>query len=323
MNTTIVVIPHYGPDRLVHDLFRSIGFELEAGCFRGRVTMVDHPAHPFLVVNNNVRNLGFTASCNIGLRRLLDSPPSFRHAWVLCSDTVFDSGLQFERSLEVLLECSLEHRWAIAAQQVRRADLTDQIVFGGMLECFPEPLYKTGLRSRFDWAAAAEEEGLSFCSALIGREVPEKIGMMDESFVAYYSDSDYCLSAREAGYGIGYAGADSFVYHTSMPDADLDLERRKVKRQDYLRFWDKWIGGARHGSYLKLMGRTSGQRAFKAGELRERAGSYPELRSYLADLPGDLQIGMRDIAEHFWHRVPPSSLSILCNLARHISAETG
>jgi GT2 family glycosyltransferase len=42
--------------------------------------------------------------------------------------------------------------------------------------------------------------GVSFCAALIRRDVFQRAGMLDERFVAYFEDADFCFRARLAGF---------------------------------------------------------------------------------------------------------------------------
>jgi GT2 family glycosyltransferase len=255
----------------------------------------------------------------MGLKRLIESAPAFRYAWLLQNDIAFESNAQFEHSLDVMRRHAGERNWSITAQQIRRFDAQDQIAFGGALDCYPAPRHKTGLRSRHDWSAASEERWLSFRSVLVCRDLPTKIGLMDPGFDTYYSDSDYCLSAREAGFHVGYTGADSYAFHKGDPDAAPDLERQKVRHRDRLSFWRKWIAGPRHAGYMRLMGGTVPDPVFSVGEIRQRAGMYPELHSWLAIFPEDQLISCRDITEHFRHQTPVSAFSVLCNLTREMT----
>ena len=318
LESTLIVIPHYGPDPLVYGLFASMGFRLPAGGISGQVTLIEQPRYSFLIINNNSQNRGFTAACNVGLKRLLELPPALRYAWLLQNDTEFESRAQFEHALEVLQRCARERDWAITAQQVRRSDLKDEIIFGGALDCFPEPRHKSGLCSRAEWKIPSEERWLSFRSALVRRDLPERIGLMDSGLATYYADSDYCLLARESGFTVGYTGAESFIFHQGDLAAAPDPERQKTRYQDNLSFWRKWIGGPRHTVYLRLMAGSVPDAAFSVGTILERARAYPELHSWLATLAADQQISIRDITEHFLHQRPPSSFTVLCNLTREM-----
>jgi glycosyltransferase involved in cell wall biosynthesis len=318
---TLIVIPHYGSDQLIHDLFLSIGFSLPADSFRGHLTRLDQPSYSFLVVNNNHANAGFTAACNQGLKSAREPGWGFDFVWLLNNDTLFERREQFEHSLRVLLSLAKTRDWGIVSQQVRHAGRPDHIVFGGARECFPAGRHKSGLVSRGDWAVPSEERWLSFCSVLVQAELIARIGPMDEAFVNYFSDSDYSLEARLAGVKIGYAGKESFVFHRVGQSANPSQAQKRVLDSDYIAFWKKWIGGPRHAEYLHLMG--GGQAAagdacppgyYRAEDLAALSGDYPELRPWLETLPGDQLVEFKDILHHFQHAAPPTSFCALCNI---------
>lgn len=320
MNRTIIVIPHYGPDQLLCDLFQSAGFNLPASAFQGDLTLIEQPAYSFLIVNNNNQNRGFTAACNSGLMRLKESPPEFRYAWLLNNDTGFESRAQFEHALAVMQSVSESHKWAIVAQQVRHFLSRDEIIFGGSLECYPTGRHKSGHVSRGDWSVPSEERWVTFCSVLIRRDLVEEVGLMDGSMATYYSDSDYCLMARHAGFGVGYAGMDSFVFHKVGQSVYTSEAQRRIFRQDHMAFWNKWIGGDRQSIYLGLMSDPSDARLWRAGELRRQAEAFPELKTWLNSLPADQKIKFRDILDHFQYKRPPTAFSMLCNIAAELGS---
>ena len=316
MNRTLVVIPHYGPDRLIHELFQSAGFSFPADAFQGDLSLVEQPAYSFLIVNNNNQNLGFTVACNAGLARLKTS--EFRYAWLLNNDTAFESRDQFEHGLEVMQSLSESRGWAIVAQQVRDFSTGDAIIFGGSLECYPAGRHKSGRVSRGDWQVPSEERWLSFCSVLVRRDLVERVGPMDESMVNYYSDSDYSLTARQAGFKLGYAGKDSFVFHKTGQSSNPGEAQKPVLRQDHMAFWNKWIGGDLHSIYLALMTDPSDGRHWRADELGRQADAYPELKMWLKSFPAGQEIRFRDILDHFQYRKPPTPFSTLCNIAAEL-----
>jgi len=49
-----------------------------------------------------------------------------------------------------------------------------------------------------------EADWLSFACVLMRREVIERVGLLDEAYVRYFEDSDYCRAARESGFRIRY-----------------------------------------------------------------------------------------------------------------------
>lgn len=313
---TLVVIPHFGPDQLVCDLLASAGFHLPAGRLPGEQSLIELPSYSFLIINNNGRNRGFTAACNIGLQHLTESP-AYDSAWLLNNDTEFESRTQFEQSLAAMRALGAARCWGIVSQQIRRFDNRDAIIFGGSLECFPAGRHRSGSVSKGDWEHASEERWLSFCSVLILRSVVEKIGLMDQQLVNYFSDSDYSLRARAAGIGIGYAGRQSFVYHKVGQSSNPGAEQTKVLRGDCLSFWQKWLSGDLHAAYLALMG-SQDPAAVPAGSLRAEADSFPELSRWLATLDHTQELGLGDIVQHFAHLKSATPFSVLCNITAEL-----
>jgi GT2 family glycosyltransferase len=315
VNRTIIIIPHYGPDQLLIDLFQSAGFALPVNSFQGEASLIEHPAYSFLIVNNNRQNRGFTAACNIGLNWLKNAPPEYRCAWLLNNDTGFESRAQFERALEAMQTISESRNWGIVSQQVRHFLNRDLIVFGGSFECYPAGRHKFGSAQRGDCAIPTDEKWVSFCSVLIRRDVIESIGPMDESMITYYSDSDYCLAARKAGFGVGYAGKDSYVFHKVGESANPSDAQMRILRADRQAFWKKWMAGDRHVIYFDLMSTPDDARSWRAADLRTKAGAFPELRSWLSSLRSEQLISLPDILQHFEYKLPLTEFVILCRLA--------
>ena len=148
---------------------------------------------------------------------------------------------------------------------------------------------------------------------------------MDPDLITYYSDSDYCLRARRAGYRIGYTGQASYVFHKSGQSSRPDEEQGRVLFQDYLTFWRKWLGGPEHAVYLQLMGncvpaRGSALATRPASDLQSRpAPAFPELRRWLDTLPPEIELNFGDIVQHFQHQAPATRFAILANIARELS----
>ena len=181
MKKTLVVVPHYGSDLLLADLFASIGVVFSSVRLGSELTSFESADQDvlLLVVNNNALNRGFTAACNLGLAHL---DGSHRFVWFLNNDTVFDSPAQFYQSLHRMQQLSEERGWALVGQQVRNYSFPDQIVFGGARACFPAGQHKSGSCRCGDWQSPEPQAWLSFCSVLLKAEVVDQIGRLDESF---------------------------------------------------------------------------------------------------------------------------------------------
>jgi GT2 family glycosyltransferase len=76
---------------------------------------------------------------------------------------------------------------------------------------------------------------LSFFCAVFRRELLDKIGLLDERFIHYGCDNDYCLRTIEAGFRPVYA-QHVWVEHKKSPRI------RKWKDHDVVAFRGKWGG---------------------------------------------------------------------------------
>jgi hypothetical protein len=110
----------------------------------------------------------------------------------------------------------------------------------------------------------AEVEGVVFACAYIKREVYERIGPLDEDYVSYFEDSDYCLKARSHGFKVVCCGSATVVHHehastmvNSVSQEGMFLESQKTFKEK----WQAVLEGARYASELNwhsLLNFTSG-----------------------------------------------------------------
>ena len=62
-------------------------------------------------------------------------------------------------------------------------------------------------------------DSVVFACAYIKSEVLDSVGLLDESYVSYFEDTDYCFKAREAGYRTVCCGALTVVHHENVSTA--------------------------------------------------------------------------------------------------------
>jgi GT2 family glycosyltransferase len=89
--------------------------------------------------------------------------------------------------------------------------MTDGCVFNrpgypGFFQRQPVPL------RRADPPAVTEVDIVNGCCMMIGRQVFERIGLIDERFFLIHEESDFCLRARQAGFRCGVLG-EALVWH--------------------------------------------------------------------------------------------------------------
>jgi glycosyltransferase involved in cell wall biosynthesis len=79
----------------------------------------------------------------------------------------------------------------------------------------------------------------------VKRDVLRKVGLLDETYFAYYEDTDYCLRAAQQGYRTMCAGGVTLVHHENASSRENRLNMGKVRRESknaFVRRWGEWIG---------------------------------------------------------------------------------
>lgn len=179
---------------------------------RFRVTVVDNAssdgsvpairsAFPDAAILEQPTNTRFAGGNNIALRHALDNG-----AELLCllnNDTVVDPAML---------------TWLVRAWQSAPTAgmISPKILYhlapgrlwyaGGRVSMWTGTLEHLGIRESDGWGPAETvETGFATgCCLLTGRDVVERVGLLDESFFMYTEDVDWCLRARGAGYRILY-----------------------------------------------------------------------------------------------------------------------
>lgn len=84
-------------------------------------------------------------------------------------------------------------------------------------------------------------EGVVFACAYIKREVLNKVGGLCEDFFSYFEDTDYCLSAKEAGYRCICCGDVTLIHYQNV-SADINKvdfsDMFKTSQKTFKHKWD-------------------------------------------------------------------------------------
>jgi len=148
-------------------------------------------------------NGGFSAGCNVGIRRALELGASF--VWLLNNDTVVPPN-----TLNLLVaEAESDARNGITGSVLRYMhDPTRVQAWGG-----GEVMRWLGYTRHYTAPTKLTEDTfLTFASVLIRSEVFEQIGLMDDRYFMYYDDSDFCFRARSAGWNLTIAAETSILH---------------------------------------------------------------------------------------------------------------
>ena len=93
------------------------------------------------------------------------------------------------------------------------------------------------------------------CSMLIRASTVREMGLMDESYVAYFEDADFCLRARRAGW-LTATALTAIVHHEGSKTANRKfLEQMWLRGRNWLRcFWRHGPVATRPRLLLWLLG---------------------------------------------------------------------
>lgn len=158
-------------------------------------------AFPDVPVIRNDRNLGFAGGTNVAVKALLADGADL--VWILNNDTVVDP-----RCLgELVEEMGRDDGVAAVSAKIHYEQPRDVIWYAGATWsrwtfAAPHRGEREVDRGQFD---QTEDVGfVSGCCMLVRATALRKVGLLDEAYVAYYEDADWCLRALHAGYRLRY-----------------------------------------------------------------------------------------------------------------------
>jgi len=219
-----VVIPHYGSDSTLFKCTDSIQETPLVG--------------EFFIENNNEENLGFTKAVNNGIIKSLENP-SVPYVAIVNNDTTFLEGQDPFYSMVARMEG--DPKIAVCGPTIVKDDNHDQIIHAGGVQCFPNGIHRTGLRSLNQCQEASLEKWLSFVVVVIRKSVFTRIGLLDEKMWLICSDSDFCYRARYCGYKCAYEPGEVWTHQVGESGKATSDWSYKTQRRDAFRFFQKWI----------------------------------------------------------------------------------
>jgi GT2 family glycosyltransferase len=180
-----------------------------------------------VVLIANESNLGFAEGNNVGIRYALDNGADY--ILLLNNDTVVDPAL-VDNLLQPFRDVP---GTGITGPKIYYYTPRDQIWFaGGEIFLARGTSRHIGIRQidRGQFDRTKETDYVTGCALMASREVYEKCGFLDPSYVAYYEDADFCMRARRAGFGIVYAPGGK-VWHKISASTGGQMSRRKINRK--------------------------------------------------------------------------------------------
>ncbi len=175
----------------------------------------------------NASNLGYAGGNNAGIRRAVDAGASF--VLLLNNDTTVAPDF-----VDALLTPMMEEpRIGITAPKIYYATPPTRIWYaGGEVSMWKGTARHIGIREedRGQFDTPHDVAYATGCALLARRDVFERVGLLDESYKAYFEDTDFCMRATRAGFGIRYVPT-ARVWHRISASTGGQVSRAKVSRK--------------------------------------------------------------------------------------------
>jgi len=244
--------------------------------------------YPWVKVVSQSENIGFTRSNNIGLQAA-----SGRYLMLLNPDT------EVVRNALTQMVDYLDHNPAVgivgphtlnsdgSTQSTRRRFPTLQtaIFESTWLQKFaPRRILERYYARDVADTATADIDWVQGSALLARREVYEQIGALDEQYIMFSEELDWCKRARDAGWRVVYLGSAQIVHHGGKSTDQVAASKHIYFQQSKIRYFRKFHGQAAafilrlvllaNYAYQLLLEAFKGAIGFKPTLRRERVTVY-------------------------------------------------
>lgn len=204
---------------------------------------------PQVTVLAQTENLGYTRCNNIGLRAATG-----RHLLLLNPDTLIldDALAQLSAYLDANPLVGLVGPHTLnddrqTTQSTRRRFPTRRLAFfeGTWLEPIAPAGWLRAYRvEEHDDRATFPVDWMQGSCLMARREVYDQIGGLDEGFVMFYEELDWCKRAKDAGWGVVYVGAAQIVHLGGRSTDQASARKHIYFNESKLRYFHKVYGAA-------------------------------------------------------------------------------
>lgn len=199
----------YSPENKPIKIIEYTREEAESG--GGKESKIEGlPSNKRLILIRNEKNYGFAEGNNIGIRYALKAlEPDY--ILLLNNDTVVDS-----RFLSELIKVGeSEEKIGILGPKIYHYDRRDIIASAGAkidLWSGHASQRGSGTPENGSYKEVEYVDYVTGCALFIKTELIENVGMLDDSFFAYWEETDLCMRSRKAGYRVAFV-PESKIWH--------------------------------------------------------------------------------------------------------------
>lgn len=220
---------------------------VDSGSADGTVELIRaNYALPFIKLLPQGQNVGFTKGNNIGLKAAQG-----RHLMLLNPDTEI-TGDALQQMVDYL---DAHPDVGIVGPHTLNTDGTHQSSrrrFPRLITAFFEstwlqPYAPTSILDHFyaqdiDDHATADVDWVQGSALMMRREVYEKIGGLDEGYIMYSEELDWCKRSRDAGWRTVYLGSARIIHHGGKSTDQVGATKHIYFQQSKIRYFRKFHG---------------------------------------------------------------------------------
>ena len=234
----------------IYEMTKNISFEIivvDNASSDGSVEMI-RKEFPHVKVIENKENLFFTKAHNQALRIA-----NGRYLMLLNSDTIV-----INNAFEIMVNFMNEHpEVGACGPKLLNLDMTLQrssdrlpSFLYGLFEVllmntlFPNNVVKKyRIYANWDRNSTKEVDSVGGSCMMVKKEVTDKVGLLDENFLAYFEETDWCKRILEAGYKIYYISEAQIIHYWQVAMDKLGREKKeKIFYDSMLYYYSKHYG---------------------------------------------------------------------------------
>lgn len=240
-----IVIPAYGKYDLLEKCVTAIKENTPKSLYR--IVIIDDyyekplQSIPDTKIIRNESNLGFTKSVNRGIMDIADCDQI-----VIMNTDVKVEPVWLEGFLSVI-----EMNKNVGIVGGMEMNPLNKDVNSGMADLFGGHNITSGtMADGSDRNAVVHDEiSFSFACVMLTKELIVNIGLLDERFKTWCSDSDYCMTSLSRGYRNIYTPNAKFY---RLGNGTIGLAQQNDLRQDQTQLLKKWCGGSANEIFEKI-----------------------------------------------------------------------
>lgn len=189
-------------------------------------------------------NLGFAGGNNLGIKHALEAGADY--VVLLNNDTIVGA-----TAIEDLVLAAIKNKFDLASPKIHfykgreyhYRDYKDyergKVIWyaGGRIDWANVIASHIGVDEvdHGQWSESQETEFATGCCLAIAKKTVEQIGYLDDTYVAYYEDNDYCQRAKSKGLKVGYSGTVG-VWHKNAGSSGGSGSKKQTALVDQSRF---------------------------------------------------------------------------------------